>query len=71
MTAHSSFDLNNIALSIDLRTNEVIAQYGDIRGTYKLAEFANDHDAPLGEISMVSLMLAVRVKFATEALTVN
>lgn len=70
MTTTSAFDLNSIQLFINLRTDEVIAQYGDIRGSYKFAEFANDHDAPLGEISIISLMLAVRVKFASEALAV-
>jgi len=71
MTTTSAFDLNDIQLFINLRTNEVTAQYGDIRGSYALAEFANDHDAPLGEISIVSLMLSVRVKFAQEAIKVS
>ena len=70
MTTHSAFDLNTIQLFLNVRNNEVIAQYGDIRATYSLAEFVNDHDAPLGEISLVSLMFSVRTKFAKEALVV-
>lgn len=66
---NSAFDLNSIHLSMDLRTNEIIAQYGDIRGRYSLVEFADSHEASLGEISMVSLMMAVRVKFASDAIT--
>jgi hypothetical protein len=70
MTNTSAFDLNNVQLFINLQTNEVIAQYGDIRGTYKFAEFADVNDEPLSEMPIVSLMLAVRMKFASEALTV-
>ncbi|MNQ20284.1 hypothetical protein D3C85_333690 [compost metagenome] len=65
---NSAFDLNNITLNIDLRTNELIATYGDLKSNYQLVEFANDHDAPLGQISIVSLMMAARVRFAAESL---
>ncbi len=64
MTTKSAFCLDAIALNMDLNAHTIVATYGDLRQEYALAEFINDHDAPLGHISMVSLMLAARVKFA-------
>jgi hypothetical protein len=61
----SNFELDKIKLILDTRTNIITASYGDLSEDYSLSEFVNDHDAPLGKISMVSLMMSARVKFAS------
>jgi len=68
MTTHSAFNLNNIHLSLNHKTDTLTAKYGDTVREYKLAEFADDYDAPLADVSLVSLAFSARVKFATAAL---
>lgn len=68
MATHSAFNLNNIHLSLNPKTDTLTAKYGDAVREYQLSEFAEDYDAPLADIPLVSLAFSARVKFATAAL---